>query len=254
MSSSIGPRMMFVPDPQVKPGVRIDHLRWAARYARDKRIPYIGFGGDFDDFSSLSSYDKGKLESHGKFFEDDVEAGNKARDAFFGELRKLKTYDPLIWITLGNHEERVLRAASEDPKMAKTFTLDKLNWKKHGVRVYPFLQPVSVQGVTFVHYCALNDNGQVTNGKNGCSAAAQARRFMRSTVSGHRQGIDIAYRYSPGKTIVSVVAGSFYQHEERYLTAQGKTYWRGVVTLNDVRNGHFDPMPVSMRFLRARYG
>lgn len=251
---SIGPRILFIPDPQVKPGVRTDHLLWAARYAADKKIPFIGFAGDFDDFPSLSSYDRGKLASHGKFFEDDVEAGNTARDEFFAELLKAKSYAPKTWITYGNHEDRVNRAADEDPKSAKTYTLERLNWKKHGVFEVPFLKPHAVQGVTFTHYCALNDQGQVTNGKNGCDAKAQARRMMRSTVSGHRQGIDIAYRYSPGKTVVSVVAGSFYQHEERYLTHQGKTYWRGVVVLNDVRDGAFDPMPVSMRFLRARYG
>lgn len=253
---SIGPRILAIPDPQVKPGVRTDHLAWAARYAADKRIPYIVFLGDFDDFPSLSSYDRGKLSSHGKFFEDDVKAGNNARDLFFGEMKKhgRKTYRPKCVVTLGNHEERVLRAADEDPKAAKTYTLDRLSWTSHGVYVYAFLRPIQVHGITFVHYCALNDQGQVTNGKNGCDAKAQARRMMRSTVSGHRQGIDIAYRYSPGRTVVSVVAGSFYQHDEKYLTHQGKTYWRGVVVLNDVRNGAFDPMPVSLNFLRRRYG
>ncbi len=252
-----GPRILYIPDTQVKPGVNTQHIAWAARYAADKQPAAITFAGDFDDFPSLSSYDRGKLASHGKFFEDDVEAGNTARDLFFSELKKHspRSYKPRIDITMGNHEERVLRAADEDPRAAKTYTLERLNWKKHGVKVHPFLRPVEIFGVTFFHYCALNANGQVMNGKNGCDAKAQARRMMRSTVSGHRQGIDIAYAYAPGRTVVSVVAGSFYTHDESYLSEQGKTYWRGLICCNDVRpTGEFDPMPVSLDYLGRKYG
>lgn len=256
-SRSAGPRILFIPDTQVKPGVKTDHIAWAASYAADKKPDAIVFAGDFDDFPSLSSYDRGKLSSHGRFFEDDVNAGNLARDLFFRRLGRLSSrgYAPPVTVTLGNHEDRVNRAADEDPRSGKTFTLSRLNWKTHHVRVVPFLKPIAIHGITFVHFCALNANGQVSNGKNGCDAKAQARRMMRSTVSGHRQGIDLAYAYSPGRTVVSVVAGSFYQHDEQYLTQQGTTYWRGIVMLNDIRpTGEFDPMPVSLDYLKRRYG
>lgn len=206
---------------------------------------------------SLSAYDNGKLASHGRFFEDDISAGNDARKLFFESLSKHspRSYRPLVDITLGNHENRIERAANDEPRAGKTYSLDRLDWRRYGVTVHPFLRPAVICGVMFVHYCPLNANGQVSNGKNGCDAKAQGRRLMRSCATGHRQGIDIAYCYSPGRTVVSLVAGSFYQHQEKYLTGMGETYWRGVVMLNDInRDGSFDPCPVSLSYLRRKYG
>ena len=85
-----------------------------------------------------------------------------------------------------------------------------------------------VFGVTFVHYCPLNAQGRVGSSKFGApSALAQARRMMRSTVCGHRQGLDVATVETPGRRIRGVIAGSFYQHSERYLTPMGNSHWQG---------------------------
>lgn len=45
-----------------------------------------------------------------------------------------------------------------------------------------------------------------------------------------------------------------YQHDEGYKGYQGNHHWRGVVMLNDVKDGNFDPGFISLEYLRSRYG
>ncbi len=254
-----GPRHLFIPDTQIKPGVPTDHIAWAARYAAVKRPDVITLAGDWYDLPSLSSYDKGKKAAEGRRYQDDIDAGNQALALFDTELKRYATrgYKPRRIVTLGNHENRLLRAIEDNAQMDGKLSLDDFHFRKYGWEVYPFLKPVTVHGVTYLHYCPLNSNGQVTQSKNGCpSALAQARRMMRSTVCGHKQGLDTAVVHTPGRTIRGVIAGSFYQHEEHYLTPCGETYWRGILVFNDIRQntGEFDLCEVSLDYLERRFG
>jgi hypothetical protein len=44
-----------------------------------------------------------------------------------------------------------------------------------------------------------------------------------------------------------------YPHDEPYLNAQTNNHWRGILMLNEVSNGTFDAMQVSLKFLEERY-
>lgn len=236
-----------------------DHIAWAARYAADKRPQTIVQGGDFFDFPSLSEWDRGKMSAEGRRYVDDVEAGNAALKLFDRELKKHapRSYSPRKVVTLGNHEDRISRAVEGDARLEGKVSFNDLAFKEYGWQVVPFLKPILLDGVTYLHYCPLNAQGRVSAGKYGApSALAQARRMMRSTVCGHKQGLDTAIVHTPGRTVRGVIAGSFYQHSEKYLTEVGDTYWRGVVVLNDVQpaSGEFDICEVSLDFLRRRYG
>jgi len=50
-----------------------------------------------------------------------------------------------------------------------------------------------------------------------------------------------------------IQAGSFYDHEEAYLTPQGTVYWRGILLLTEVRDGSFNLVEVSLDYLRRRF-
>lgn len=259
MKREQGPRHLVIPDLQVKPDVRIDHLTWLARYVAEKRPEVIVQVGDWADMPSLSSWDRGKRSAEGRRYQDDVNSVNESLYAFESELarRCKRAYKPRKVITRGNHEDRIRRAVEDDARLEGKVSENDLEFKENGWVVYPFLRPVTIHGVTYLHYCPLNAQGRVSNGKHGApSALAQARRMMRSTVCGHRQGLDVAIVHTPGRTIRSVIAGSFYLHDEEYLTPVGETYWRGVLMLNDVqeKTGEFDVCEVSMAWLERKYG
>ena len=76
-----------------------------------------------------------------------------------------------------------------------------------------------------------------------------------SCVMGHVQDKDIAFaKRADGTPMTGLFAGIFYQHDECYLNPQTNESWRGIWMLNQVSNGAFDEMPVSLEFLRRKYG
>jgi hypothetical protein len=44
------------------------------------------------------------------------------------------------------------------------------------------------------------------------------------------------------------------QHDEGYLGNQGNSSWKGIWMLNEVDNGSFDELPVSLNYLKNKYG
>ncbi len=248
------PKHLYVPDTQVKVGVPINHLAAAGNYAAEKRPDTIVLAGDWWDFPSLSSYDRGKLAFEGRRYRLDVEAGKAGMELFLAPIRKQKGYRPRIVMTIGNHEERVLRAVQENPALDGMIGLHDLQLEAFGVESHEFLRPVVIDGVSYCHFYPRSASGKVMQSKSGApNALAQLRREGRSCVAGHTQGFDIACLPFAGRLQWGIIAGSFYQHQERYLTPQGQDHWHGVLMLHEVNAGSFSPMVVSLDYLLRKY-
>jgi len=252
-------RIMVIPDCQVKPDVSTDHLSWAGQYAVDMRPDVIVNIGDFWDMPSLSSYDKGKKSFEGRRYTKDIDAGNAAMALLMAPIieeqqrlkrNKEKLWKPRLVFTLGNHENRIARAVDNDAVLEGVIGFDDLNLKKYNWEVHPFLEVVNIGGVLFSHYFTSGVMGRPVN-----SAKTLLTKKMMSAVMGHVQDRDIAYsRRGDGTPVTGIFAGIFYQHAEDYLTPQTNGSWSGVWILHDVKGGSFDEMPVSLQYLRDRYG
>jgi len=252
-------RIMVIPDCQVKPDVSTDHLSWAGKYAVDMRPDVIVNIGDFWDMPSLSSYDKGKKSFEGRRYTKDIDAGNAAMALLMAPIieeqqrlkrNKEKLWKPRLVFTLGNHENRIARAVDNDAVLEGVIGFDDLNLKKYNWEVHPFLEVVNIGGVLFSHYFTSGVMGRPVN-----SAKTLLTKKMMSAVMGHVQDRDIAYsRRGDGTPVTGIFAGIFYQHAEDYLTPQTNGSWSGVWILHGVKEGSFDEMPVSLQYLRDRYG
>ena len=76
-----------------------------------------------------------------------------------------------------------------------------------------------------------------------------------SCIMGHVQDRAISFsKRADGSSITGIFAGICYQHDEDYLTPQTNGSWSGVWMLNEVNNGSFDEMPISLNYLRKQYG
>lgn len=240
----------IIPDTQVKPGVRTDHLEWAGNYIRDKRPDVVVCIGDFADMPSLSSYDVGKKDFEGRTYKADINASKAAMERLMAPFNRIKSYSPRLVLTLGNHEERINRAINTDRKLENLISVDDLQYKNYGWQVYPFLQVVKINGVCYSHYFSTG-----VLGRPATSASAMLLRKHMSSVMGHVQKREVAYAYAAdGRQLTGIFAGSFYQHDEKYLNPQGNKHWRGCWMLHEVNNGSFDEMPLSLSYLRKRYG
>jgi len=249
-------KIAVIPDCQVKDGVPINHLEWAAKYIVDKKPDVIVNLGDFWDMPSLSSYDKGKKDFEGRRYSKDVESGNRAMNLFLAPIKKeiqrlkrnkKKGWNPSLVFLLGNHEQRIERAVDADAILEDVIGYRDLNlsdWE-----VFDYLEPVMINGVGFSHFFTSGVMGRPVS-----SARAMITKKHMSCVMGHVQDRDIAFsRRGDGTAITGIFAGIFYQHSEGYLGHQGNNNWSGIWMLHEVDNGSFDEMPVSLRFLKDKY-
>ena len=117
----------IIPDTQIRAGDNTSFLTAIGNYLVAKQPDVVVQIGDFADMPSLSSYDIGKKSFEGRRYKDDVFAAQEAMDALLApivaynkraERNKSKQYLPRMVLTLGSHEQRILRAANDGPKMS----------------------------------------------------------------------------------------------------------------------------------------
>jgi len=251
-------RHLVIPDTQVKPGSTTEHLKWAGMYAAEKKPDVIIHLGDHWDMPSLSTYDVGKKCFEGRRYNDDIIAGKNAMDDFLlpieqerSRLRRNKKpmWNPRMVFLLGNHENRIMRAINDDSKLDGLISFDDLWLKQDGWEVHPFLEIVIIDGVAYSHYFCSGVMGRPVS-----SARLMLTKKHMSCVMGHVQDRDIAFATrADGKRMTGIFGGIFYQHDEEYLNPQTNRSWRGIWMLNEVNDGQFDEMPISLEFLRRKY-
>lgn len=250
---------LVIPDTQVKPGVPLDHFRWAGEYAAEKKPDVIVHIGDLADMHSLSSYDIGKKCYEGRTYQQDIESVLEAQELFFAPIRaeikrlkgnRKKSWHPRFVLTLGNHEDRITRAIEADRKLEGTIGLGDLALEKFGWEVIPYRQPVMIDGIAYCHYFSQGDMGRAVT-----SARAMVLKKHMSCTMGHnpKTEIDMSQVRADGTPFIGLFAGVFYQHNEEYLGPQGNPVHRQIWMKHEVNNGFYYPCPVSMEFLRKKY-
>lgn len=251
-------RILCIPDTQCREGAPTEHLTWAGKAIIDYRPDVVVHLGDHWDMPSLSSHDKaGSKYFEGKRYLKDVEAGNEGMKMLLAPLKELqskqkknkeKVYKPRLVFLMGNHCNRIGRAINNNPQLEGLLSYDHLYLKDW--EVHPFLHPVFIGGVGFNHYWPVGAMGRPAG-----TAAAIVSKLHQSCVAGHQQGKQVAYgKRADGKPICCIIAGSYYLHNEEYMDQLSNTHWRGLVMLNDVRDGVFDEMLLSIEYLGRKYG
>lgn len=250
---------LYIPDCQIRPGDDFGFLTAIGNYIVEKQPEKIICGGDFADMPSLSSYDAGRKSFEGRRYVNDIAATKEAMKTlltpinnynFRQRVNQKKLYRPELHLTLGNHEARISRAVDGDAKLDGTIGLNDLGYEEFGWKVHPFLNIAILDGVAYSHYFVTGVAGRPAG-----SAAAQLRKTNMSSIAGHQQGLQIATgNRADGALLTSVIAGSCYEHDEDYLGPQGNKHYRGLLVLHDVDDGAFDLMPVSLKYLKAKYG
>lgn len=253
-------RHMIIPDCQVKPGVDTTHLDWAARAAVHYKPDVIVNIGDFWDMPSLSKHGlPGNIETEGARIQKDIDAGNAAFERFVGPIQaeqdrlfrgKRKQWRPRKEFLFGNHEHRLTRAVSDDPKFDGILTLDAM--KTPGFNRNEFLKIVIIDGIRYCHFFPNPLSGRPIGG----TIPNRLNHIGGTFVQGHQQGFQYGCKQYPDKVAHGLVCGRFYSHQERYRpTDVQDCEWNGIVFLNEVRNnGDFDLMPLSFKYLKEKFG
>ena len=247
-----------IPDCQIRPEDNTDHLKWASSYLVKKHPEVIVCLGDFADMPSLSSYDKGKRSFEGRRYTKDIDAVKEAMRVLLAPIKeeqarlvrnKEKQWKPRMVMLLGNHENRIERALEDDAKLEGLMSLKDLGYEEAGWQVVPYLKVITIDGICYSHYFVSGVMGRPVS-----SARMLLTKHHMSCVAGHQQGRDIAYgQKADGTRMTAIISGSYYQHDEPYLTPQNNIHWKGCWMLNQVENGSFDEMPLSIEYLERKY-
>jgi hypothetical protein len=244
------PTHIVIGDLQVKPGVCTRNIDWIGSFIHDefadRENVAVNQLGDFGDFPSLSSWDRGKREMEGRRFVADVNCFNEcfARLDALIPHKKSWRYD----IEFGNHEDRVTRAASEMPQLEGLISLELLDtkaWSRHD-----FKTVVEIDGVYYSHFFHPVMSARPYSGSN---VELRLQKIGKSFVMGHQQGLLHGVRNVMGRLQHGLVLGASYAHSEDYLGFQGNNHWRGIAILHQVEDGDYDPQFVSLDYLARRY-
>jgi len=253
--SSVGPTILYIPDCQVRPGIDLTYLRCIGEYIALKRPDVIVCGGDFADMPSLSSYVKGKRKAEGKRIHEDLKSVHEGMRELLTPLARVqqkqladreKVWKPRMVLTQGNHEQRIIRHTEANPELHGFLGYENLKYEEAGWEVYDFLEPVEIEGVTFIHYYPNNMTGKPLGG----AAANILQKVGMSVVQGHRQVLDVATRtLHDGSQQWAIVAGACYLHEWDYKGYTGNKHWRGLIVMHNIKNGGFDPLFVNLQYI-----
>lgn len=241
--------MIVIPDTQVREDVPTKHLIAAGNYIAEKEPDAVFHLGDHWDFPSLNFHSK-KIEVEGTRIIKDINAGNDGLDKLTNGIKQNTKARPRLVLLRGNHEDRLTRAIADDPKLQGLVGFNLFNDVKLGWEVHSFLEVVEYEDILFSHYYY----NPMTSRAWGGDARYKLAKIHRSFVMGHVQGLSTAILEIPnGKRLRGLVSGSFYEHSENYIGPQGNSHWRGILVLNEVRDGNYDLLEVSLPYLLRKY-
>lgn len=248
---------MVIPDLQVKPDTDLSYTKWIGHYIIHKKPDVIVCLGDFADMHSLSSYDKGKKSFEGRRYKKDIASAREAMDLLLGPIKAYNAkaandhkarYKPRMVMILGNHEERIERVAELQPELDGVVGYHDLPYEDWDV--IPFLVPIDIDGIHYVHYLSNPFTGKPYGG----NAANQLAKVGKSFIVGHKQILDIHTRHTlDGKQQWGIICGAAYPGYESYKGPQGNHHYRGIIYLHRVIDGSFDPMLISLDYLKDKY-
>lgn len=249
----LGKMHLVIPDCQVKPGVRTDHMEWIGNYIVEKKPDTVICIGDYWDMESLSFYDKGKAAFEGRRYVNCVKSGRTAMERLLKPLadynrtaKKSEKYDPDKEFLGGNHENRIVRLGDDHAEYRGKFNIEDLGIEEYGWKFHDFLKVVEIDGIEYSHFFTSGVMGRPVS-----SAAALLRERQGSATMGHVQHTDIAMHKKTQN--IAMFCGTCYLHDEPYLGPQGQSQRRQIVVKHEVEDGKYDPMFVSLKFLEKAY-
>lgn len=257
MKSKHGKKILVIPDAHARPDQGNDRFDALGQFIADKRPDIVVSIGDFADMGSLCSYDKGTKSAEGRRYVEDIEATHDALRRIMEPVRaagrKHRKGLPEFYITLGNHEARIDRAANTNPELFGKLSMKDLGFEKQGWTVVPFLQPLNLQGICFQHYLPSGAMGKPCSGVN--HARTLVMKGLQSMVVGHSHSRDFwETTRADGQKMFGLVVGCYDEGDHHYAHGTQHNWWSGLVMLNEAQEGHAEPAFYSMEYVRRRYG
>jgi len=232
------------------------HIEALGNYIEEKRFEKIIVAGDWWDMPATSNFNTAH-EQEGLRVLDDIDSGNRAMNLLWRAVNNAnkrastnhkKRYYPEKHFLFGNHEVHLERLWDKDPRLQGLIGYRSL--ALNGFKTYPFLKVVDIDGILYSHYFCNPMSGRPWGGM----IETRIKNVGQSFTQGHAQSFKYGeLEVSNGRIRFGLVAGSFYMHDEKFKGPQGNNHWRGVIVKNDVHDGQYDIMKISLDYLLRKY-
>lgn len=247
-----GPRThLVIGDSHAHPDVSREHYRWLGKMVADLRPDVVIDIGDWFDMDSLNPYDKGKKSFEGRAYWRDIEAGVEAQ-ALFNEGRD--GYEPQVMgRVLGNHENRGEKVLQYEPALSALVSKADFKSAEYGWHEVPFLEPLSIDGVGYVHYREATASSKPVAGV--MPARAVLLKTHVSTVFGHSHRLGyFEDADGNGNRICVLNTGCYFPQHAHYAGKDNALWRRGIAVLRNVQAGSFALQWTDFEDIRKRYG
>jgi len=243
-----------------KPEATNERFDWLGSLIEDVKPDYTVDLGDGIDLSSLNSYDTRYPKAIvSQSYEADINSYNDSQSRLWDRYRVSKKKRPYRIGFAGNHEHRLNKAISLDPR---------LEGSKYGISVshlqtdhwfddyHPYENggPAirDYDGVSYAHYFSAGNYGTAISGMHHAYALLQQRHSSSVCGHSHKRGIYFKDGAHPNP-IIGLVVGCYKGKEETWAGQSQKDWWHGVTILRNIENGWFDPEFISMSRLKDAY-
>lgn len=219
-------------------------MDWLGKLIVEEKPDIVVQVGDFGDFPSLSSYDKGKKSFEGRKYADDVRAVIEGQTRLFKpineynkqlRIKKLKKYQPRMVMLGGNHcEGRINRAINEDRKLEGTISIEDQKFEDFGWEYSSFKDIIEIEGIYFSHYFTKGLMDSPISGNTSTLGGNILKEMKDNAFQGHTHYLSIANSVLPnGRQIWGGSVGCYFEHSVDYVSKRAQAeWWRGVVMLS----------------------
>lgn len=238
-----------------------ERFDWLGDLIEDVAPDYVIDLGDGADMVSLNTYDTRNPKAIcSKSYEKDIEAYNEAQDRLWSRYKKKKKKRPYRIGFEGNHENRIKKAISVDPRLEGTkygisfnhlntdLWFDEYNEYEHSA---PAL--VAYDGVLYSHYLGSGAYGTAMSGIHHAYGLIQKCNNSVTVGHSHKRSMYFKDDAHPNP-IIGLVAGCYKGKEEGWAGQANREWWKGVVIKRQIDNGLYEPEFVSQETLRKTYG
>lgn len=242
---------LIIPDSHAHPDHSNDRFTWLGKLIHDVKPDVVINIGDLADMASLCFHSKPKEIENARYVRD-CEAAHDAQDRLFHEVRKHKKKQPRWVWTLGNHDVRPERFVAENPVFEGHLKNEDIGYKDYPWEVYPFLDTVEIDGVTYSHYFTSGLMGRPIGGQH--PAYTIIKKYNTSCTAGHSHVLDYKVDRTPGRSLMGLVVGSFIDYEAGYAGPANDMWSRGVAIKRSVEGGLYDFEFIRLERLKELYG
>lgn len=246
-----GKTHLILGDSHAHPDHSNERFTWLGKLIHDVKPDVVVNIGDLADMASLCFHSK-PLELEGARYSKDCEAAIDAQERIFHEVRKHKKKMPRFIWTLGNHDIRAQRFVEANPVFEGHVKNEDIGYKDFPWEVYPFLDPVGIDGIDYAHYFTSGVMGRPIGGQHPAWTIIKKRNG--SATCGHSHVLDYKIDKTPGRSLMGLVVGNYLDYRAGYAGPANDMWSNGIAVCTNVEDGLYDFSWLSLNRIRREYG